>query len=706
MSHVFDPSRDISIMAIAAINEMMESFSAGTRASILVAQMQSGKTSAFLLLAGEMLRTKMIEHVIIFTGNRERDLKDQLYAQVRGNPDTLERSFFDTKYSRYLETKTDAFDGLLYSEVGELLQGIKDCVTIVWGTELLKKASRIPTNKTLFIFEESHFAQNNGQTPSKFLQQIGLPANGDIRILEAKNSYICSVSATPFSELCDNGNFGQSKKIVRMMPGDGYRGVGWLKETGKIVGYENWETALSQALISKKSECNWAIVRVRGTEQMETAERICREAEWNIMRYDQELSEITNMKDLERKPEQPTLVVLREKSRMGTVVPKNYLSFVFETSTSPRTDTLLQSLLGRACGYHVNELLLVYLNKELLKTGELETYLNFYEGHERSVPSIAKNVIDDGESKNALRSDNSNEEIGRNDGGDTTMMPTIPIKIPRSLISLHPLSRENKESILLDIFNALLTEEVIMNNGNPESVQLQIIKEFEKKLAEVEHAQKFDWHKIHPDNKTFKHIPGKVLEGIERKKAIGLGAGCGGFSIYYVAGNYDDGPRLDIGDYYLSCFVKINDQEHDELKSKLIRRFPNTTGQEIFRGFENMPESRDVAYANGGYTIPLSPETATNVEVMKSALRKLIPLSNDESLQAPRKITSIRQPGFDKFTGIYVSYDVYVALLYGGSIYTTIKEEFNVKLKLTNSRGRPPKTLPPGCISRLAEICW
>ena len=45
---------------------------------MLLAQMQTGKTNTFLLTACEMLRTGKVERVIIFSGNQETDLRDQL----------------------------------------------------------------------------------------------------------------------------------------------------------------------------------------------------------------------------------------------------------------------------------------------------------------------------------------------------------------------------------------------------------------------------------------------------------------------------------------------------------------------------------------------------------------------------------------------------------------------------------------------------
>lgn len=749
----FNPDRDISDMAIAAISETMESYASGTRASILFAQMQSGKTKAFLLLAGEMLRTSMVEHVVIFTGNRERELKKQLTTQVKGNE--TERSFVDNKTCRYLAQNTDTFKGLteleiflkainiieevndntpekyesffnaiycfylaqktdifnglspfeIFSIAGEIIRDIKDKITIVWGTDLIKKASHIPTSNTLFIFEESHFAQTVDQSPSKFLNEIGLPANGDASMLEERNNYICSVSATPFSELCDNGHFNQSKKVVVMNPGNCYRGVKWLKDNDKIIGYENWETTLRNALYTKKEENNWAIIRVRGNEQMEIAERMCQQAEWNVRKYDQETSDITGMEALKNKPLVPTIVILRERCRMGTVVPKDHLSFLFETSTSAKTDTLLQGLLGRACGYHTNDSLVVYVNRELLASGEIETYLGFCDGNEKSVPCNAKNVVKEPD----IYSPATNED-------GKQVYPVIPIHIPRRCVTVSFKLKE-RTHLIQDIANSLLLdEEVIQNNHNPGPITQKIVSELNKFLEVPDSQMKINAHQLIGNrnngngNKTFKDVPFKLRNAIMYSEPARLGSGCGGsekggwFVLYYV-----DKPieNMETGSYYLCCYLELTEDQLSELKSKRMHTtLPITTGAEIFR-YNNLLETGENEFANGGFTLSLRPETATDEMVMLETIRECILRSKETEtyLTVPRRINSIRQPGFEKYTGIYLSQEVYDSVK-SGKIYKTIEEEFGVRLKYTKNKGRPTKMLPEGCALRIAEISW
>lgn len=680
-------------MAISAINESINNYKSGSRSSILFAQMQSGKTSAFLLLAGEMIRTKIVDNVVIFTGNRERELKEQLQTQVKGN--STERSFFDKKYVRFLETNTEAFNGISFSEAGDIIQEIKDKVMIVWGTELSKKISLIPKENTLFIYEESHFAQTVGQTPSKFLKDIGLPVNGDNDILENKNNYICSVSATPFSELCDNGNFEQSKKVIRMIPGDGYRGVKWLKENNKIIKYSNWTTSLREALNSKKEECNWAIIRVRKNEHAEIAEQICKRAEWTVRKYDQDHSEIINMLELEQKPVNPTVIILRERCRMGTVVPKNYLSFVFETSMKTKTDTLLQGLLGRACGYHTNDNLLVYINKDLIESGEIDLYIDFCDGVEESVPTNAKNIISE-----------NNSVIVRK--GNKIRSPVIPIHIPRRCISEQATFKE-KEAVMNDIINALITDsEVIQNNQNPENIKQKIIDMLQQTQLNSDASHSVSRHRL--DNPSYRHVPEKLLKAIQTKTPSRFGSSCGAGSSINESGCtmfYVNKPilGLETESYYLCFELKLTQDELMDMNSLRIKKLPTTTGLEIFR-YNNRQETGTDNVSNGGFCYYLRPESATDESVMLNTINECILRSKETETEliVESKITSIRQPGFERYTGIYVSCDVYISLL-SGLINKKMKETFGVTLKITKSRGRSVN-MPPGCLYRLSEISW
>ena len=65
----------ITFEHLEAANKIIESYREGGRWTILLAQMQSGKTFTFLFVAAELIRLNMVENVVIFSGNSETDLK-------------------------------------------------------------------------------------------------------------------------------------------------------------------------------------------------------------------------------------------------------------------------------------------------------------------------------------------------------------------------------------------------------------------------------------------------------------------------------------------------------------------------------------------------------------------------------------------------------------------------------------------------------
>ena len=163
-------SYSLSRQQIEAGLEIIEAFinnPNGTRWVILLAQMQSGKTETYLFVCGELIRRNIIKSVVIFSGNAETDLKEQLVKEVEGARDA---KFYD-KYDMYLEEKAKIQNRVRR----DILKKVKKNIEVLWGPEL-KKCSKNYT-ETLFVWEESHFAQNIHQCPDEFLKNSGIAAN-------------------------------------------------------------------------------------------------------------------------------------------------------------------------------------------------------------------------------------------------------------------------------------------------------------------------------------------------------------------------------------------------------------------------------------------------------------------------------------------------------------------------------------------------
>lgn len=688
----------ISIQAMNAITDVMNVYKNDTsRSVVLFAQMQSGKTNAFLFLAGEMLRLEKVENVVIFSGNRETELKDQLSE--------LEISrFYERVYRRHLENlKVDISD--------EFIDRIISKINVVWGTELMKKLETVATENTLYIEEESHFAQSVGQMPHKFIKSIGLSLNGDSSALIERNNYVCSVSATPFSEMSDVVHLNQNKKIVFMQPGESYRGVSWYKEHDKILGFDNWQEKL-QEIIARKCHSpawlavmnelrtfaiaspvaetpKWAIIRVRGETQVDEVKAMCASSNWSAVRYDQgNKGELKSLKDLATPPEVNTIVIIKELCRMGTVVPKQHISFVMETSTNPRTDTVLQGLLGRMCGYPggsfgycVSNDINIYISQQVLSNGDIDTYISLCQSMEMIVPSRATNVIGE---HNKGRRDLSHVE------------PIIPIYIPKLSLFKKQDPIDCLPEVLLTLRNSLRNSQQC-ENGNSPNVTRRLIDflDNEKRLkVGTRDLSKNTYEKLIPKIKKSMHqnIPFNDLTS-------GIGIDTNTLIIFCAESN----GHIRKG-FYLFCLIPRLAEEV-AVANPLKKMMPKTNGREIF-GYTT--ETGTFNKSNGTCGVSLRPETAINISEMSDSIRECIRMSLEPSsaLIHSRSISSNFSVEEGGWNGIYISENVYKALIPGGTIYNDIEREFSIKIKIAKVRGRQTKKYPIGCSVRIAQISW
>ncbi len=661
----------ISIQAMNAITDVMNVYKNDTsRSVVLFAQMQSGKTNAFLFLAGEMLRLEKVENVVIFSGNRETELKDQLSE--------LEISrFYERVYRRHLEKlNVDISD--------EFIDHIISKINVVWGTELMKKLETVATKNTLYIEEESHFAQSVGQMPHKFIKSIGLSLNGDISTLIERNNYVCSVSATPFSEMSDVVHLNQNKKIVFMQPGESYRGVSWYKEHDKILGFDKWQEKLQEIIASPVAETpKWAIIRVRGEAQVDEVKAMCASSNWSAVRYDQgNKGELKSLKDLATPPEVNTIVIIKELCRMGTVVPKQHISFVMETSTNPRTDTVLQGLLGRMCGYPggsfgycVSNDINIYISQQVLSHGDIDTYISLCQSMEMIVPSRATNVIGE---HNKGRRDLSQVE------------PIIPIYMRElSFPDAHPIT------CLPDVIIALRSQQC--ENGNSSNVTRRLI-DF------LDNAKDLRVLTRDLSKKTFKTMIPKIKRLMDENipfNALNSGSGIPTNALTICYSKSNDDIRQG---FYLFCFIPRLAEEV-AVANPLKKMIPKTNGREIF-GYTT--ETGTFNKSNGTCGVSLRPETATDISEMSDSIRECIRMSLEPSsaLIHSRSISSNFSVEEGGWNGIYISENVYKALIPGGTIYNDIKREFSIKIKIAKVRGRQTKKYPIGCSVRIAQISW
>ncbi|NDA63624.1 MAG: hypothetical protein EBX50_16565 [Chitinophagia bacterium] len=409
LTELFTPSsadlKNFSQQQLKASNEAIENFVKGAALwGILLAQMQSGKTDTYLRIACELLDKNLVDFVVIFSGNSETDLCDQVYENVKEeqrnvkNPVAKSSSF----WPKYLSSKEESLASVPQQFRSFALEGMKSTnkakISIVWGTELNNYSG--PTERTLFIWDEAHFAQNITQRPDKFLKKIGISANGDSSLLKQKQNMVLSVSATPFSELSDIHHMNQAKFVIKMEPGETYVSVKQIRDSKRLIGYSNIETGLRTAFsLSNPAEGpQWAVIRISKKSE-DLVKDLCMVNGWRFVVYDSISKEKDEGKkawdSMAKPPKCNTAILIRGMCRMGKNMQKKHLSFVFETAKKSSTDTVLQGLLGRCCGYSEgSSKVYAFVSQKIIDSNEINRYIELWDNDGVQImPSKANNLI-------------------------------------------------------------------------------------------------------------------------------------------------------------------------------------------------------------------------------------------------------------------------------------------------------------------------
>jgi len=424
---------------------------------ILLAQMQSGKSGTYYRLALESVHRGFFESVFIICGSRDTALREQ------------------TKEG--LQAAIDAFceeKNLSHSKGKRLERSIK----VYWNQEL--KSAKI-SDSCLIINDESHTAQSKSNIPFKeFWKANGLTSclYGEFSVLIDRNIRVLSVSATSFSECVENQKVSigmdihegvklTAKNVFIMEPGSTYTGVakflenGRIKFTSKPVTEKTQGVHLCSILQLKKYSRKYCLVR---TKQATLDEPLVRQiakvtgSEYKgihgdaLKVYDDDGNKINPLEFLSdpEPPTKTTLVHICGAFRMGQVLDKTHIGFVYEQSSSPQIDTLLQGLLGRVCGHDANLDVDIYVSSK--RKEEIENYAEAVNlSDAECMASFAKirpalNVKSGGGNKHTLH-----DTIKDKSGGYWRKM--IPIKFHYSILGVDFDTREITHEDILNLFS-------------------------------------------------------------------------------------------------------------------------------------------------------------------------------------------------------------------------------------------------------------
>ncbi len=364
---------------------------------MLIAQMQSGKTGAYNAVARHMLECGRVERVYIISGSNDVDLRNQAMRDV-----------------------------LHYNP--------RMPIEVIFRGRFKRRTGTLNIRNALIIVDESHLDQDKDKMLDQFLKSNGLHLSGSTDKMRADNTYILSVSATPFSEYAGHIHNPCSKEIATLEPGVGYHGVKFFQDRGLVrptydLKIEHNMGRFFEAVLSRGAR--WSLVRAK-TVVADAIRRAAAHYGVHVVYYNQK-NRGFRLEELEGAPTRPTIVLLDNYLRCGKVVPKKHIGICWEDSKSASTDTVLQSLLGRMCGYdHGDNRPRIYISPRILAKhalrlpgvpGEIEELeLNdldrFLHTNDHILPRRGKNLVSGRRPRPVVR-----------DPAEVDREPVVPLKM-------------------------------------------------------------------------------------------------------------------------------------------------------------------------------------------------------------------------------------------------------------------------------------
>ena len=658
---------------IIAANAIIDNFDVFNYV-MLLAQMQSGKTGTFMLVICEMIRTGMVGYGVIFSGNRETDLKEQTERNMV--------EFLDT-YAEYLTTK-GIHD---HSVIDRIKNG--DLIKIVWGPDLKKFTS---LGNTIYVWEESHFGQTKDQEIDKFITKLGIDPTGNS---VPDGCYVLSVSATPFSEYVDFQTLEQNKCVVRLNPPESYLSVRKLLTNNQIHTYTQTPKAQFIECLLNNPHKGYAIVRGMAGDLAPIAIH----HGWDVVYYNQ-ANQIDINKLLSVRPERPTVIFLKGMIRMGKQLQKKFLMFCLETSRTFKTDALLQGLIGRCCGYDSHGGIHIYVRRieGVIKSPIMVVKHGKQVHRKKRMPSgkmkkcwMIEKVDKILEEIERFISLHENEELetspfrGTNMTGSEQSIDQIPVKV---------MFNKKEWDKLLDTYDPESGYALISTS----TLRKLLIKKSDKGLMLNQNTTtEHDVTRIlHLDTPLIVHYTHKK-NGKENKIMTREDPVSKKTPMQSIVHAYDNGEKLRLGFGY---GVRLNELFiFPDIKNKCVyvtycvpSKIGNTTKREVFA-----KKSLPTIYTSGGkFTVHIPSTIAVDADSFISVISECVTIYRGANqLIVPSFISPLKM-------GIFLNKDIFDKIQPGKEIHSAL-----LALGIVISYKKAPGSNPVGMDGvRLSRISW
>ena len=377
---------------MTAVKSCVSLFVANTNHVILHAPTQSGKTSVMTLLYNVINESYIreilgVKNVIYLTGDNQYELSEQSMKDFR-------QHCHMTNYPLRLSGKKPLKENEFMSALIEWSTKSKIPFTMIKNSDCkkFKNIKGFSLEKTLIMIDESQYGTMDIRSQvNQLLQEFGKDFSGDPKKLVKHNTYILSVSATPYNEeYADKVNNGKEllKGIVYYQPGKGYIGfrdlhlkgmIKGLKDNSIVTNEEKFKDFLKtqrekmDKIYEETNQRHAIIVRMQGKKTLLSKlgenyiKKIAQKYGFKInvvdyrsgqkIDYDSAYDEIryNQFEDGEN-----IMVIVRQGFSYGIRIPndvKPLISTIYDYRPSigdTTTDSTEQGLLGRMTGYHPN----------------------------------------------------------------------------------------------------------------------------------------------------------------------------------------------------------------------------------------------------------------------------------------------------------------------------------------------------------------
>lgn len=680
-------------------DDIIDKFTKEQPFSVLLAQMQSGKTGTYLYVAFEMVRLRLVKNVYIICGSSDTSLRSQAMKDLKENFKSFRKEIRDSGDTEGAEALADA-----------MLEGNIN----VYFSQDLGKLEDI-SDESLIIHDESHMAQSKNNIPYKrFYQKNNLDKAlmGDFSVLKKKLSYILGVSATPFSEIVSNKKVQTSdwtseergfldgmdlspKNFYFMQPGSGYIGVTELLENGCIkFEAENIKASdcahIASVLKNNSSKYYQKYVVVR---------TLCAEKDSDMMQtiasstgceYVSVFGGEGSLEFMKIQPIKTTLVHICGKFRMGQVVPKMHIAMVYEQSKHPNADTILQGLLGRMCGYRIKG---AHTEVDIYVSAMAEELIRKYskawqEGAMDELSTVTKAMNLGGVKR-------KNGGIIKDDGFGNQWIMTVPVKFHFKDLDEEGVSFRKITPQHLSVLLKTNKPELIANNPDKDEI-LKLLEACEKVTPKNQPSASYlhhngkrpSWdedssnldHAIDSSKRlNISNYTSRDIKNLNQPEKVRFSP----ISIY-GSGKCD-------GYCYLMGYVRYNPDFHGLISEELAQVDPKCNYIPSMPRMEDGTEMDDV---NGGQIIKFSVDTADDPESLETELERAILRTIEDSPSyiegATRAIHSLFDSKTRLYEGIRLDKEIYTEEVIQ-FIKDSLDRKYSVSLVFKKSRGRQPK---------------